>query len=140
MEDESIRKKIRKEKYVTETVGLPTLNDILEELAKPGRDPREQFENIAFKDGIEKMEDLEPGMTLPGVVTNIVAFRRFRGHRCSPGRPRSREPDGRSLCKGSQRCGQSISEGQRHGVGCGYQKKADLPFIEISEGRLRQKP
>ena len=77
MEDESIRGKIRKEKYVTETVGLPTLNDILKELAKPGRDPREQFENIAFRDGIEKMEDLEPGMTLPGVVTNIVAFGAF---------------------------------------------------------------
>ncbi len=77
MEDESIRGKIRKEKYVTETVGLPTLNDILKELAKPGRDPREQFENVAFKDGIEKIEDLEPGMTLPGVVTNIVAFGAF---------------------------------------------------------------
>ncbi|MCF8128989.1 MAG: RNA-binding transcriptional accessory protein, partial [Deltaproteobacteria bacterium] len=77
MENEGIRGKIRKEQYVTETVGLPTLNDILKELAKPGRDPREQFENIAFKDGIEKMEDLEPGMTLPGVVTNIVAFGAF---------------------------------------------------------------
>ena len=77
VENETIRKKIHKEKYVTETVGLPTLNDILSELAKPGRDPREQFENIAFKEGIEKMEDLEPGMTLPGVVTNIVAFGAF---------------------------------------------------------------
>ena len=77
MENEGIRKKISKEKYVTETVGLPTLNDILKELAKPGRDPREQFENIAFKDGIEKIGDLEPGMTLPGVITNIVAFGAF---------------------------------------------------------------
>jgi uncharacterized protein len=77
MENEGIRKKISKEKYVSETVGLPTLNDILEELAKPGRDPREQFENVAFKDGIEKIGDLEPGMTLPGVVTNIVAFGAF---------------------------------------------------------------
>ena len=77
MENESIRKKISKEKYVTETVGLPTLNDILKELAKPGRDPRDQFENIAFKDGIEKIEDLEPGMTLPGIITNIVAFGAF---------------------------------------------------------------
>jgi protein Tex len=77
MENESLRGKIRKEKYVTETVGLPTLNDILEELAKPGRDPREQFENVAFKKGIDKIEDLEPGMTLPGVVTNIVAFGAF---------------------------------------------------------------
>lgn len=77
MENETIRKKIHKEKYVTETVGLPTLNDILTELAKPGRDPREQFENIAFKEGIEKIEHLEPGMTLPGVITNIVAFGAF---------------------------------------------------------------
>ena len=77
MENEAIRKRIHKEKYVTETVGLPTLNDILEELAKPGRDPREKFENIVFKEGIEKMEDLEPGMNLPGVVTNITAFGAF---------------------------------------------------------------
>ncbi len=77
MENEAIRKKIQKEKYVSETVGLPTLDDILEELAKPGRDPRKQFENIAFKDGVEKIEDLEPGMTLPGVITNIVAFGAF---------------------------------------------------------------
>jgi len=77
MENDSIRGKIRKEQYVTETVGLPTLTDILKELAKPGRDPREQFENIAFKDGVDKIEDLEPGMTLPGVVTNIVAFGAF---------------------------------------------------------------
>jgi len=77
MENEAVRKKIHKEKYVTETIGLPTLNDILEELAKPGRDPREQFENIAFKDGIEKIEDLEAGMSLPGVVTNITAFGAF---------------------------------------------------------------
>ena len=77
MEDEGIRKRISKEKYVSETVGLPTLNDILKELAKPGRDPREQFENIAFMDGIEKIGDLEPGMTLPGVITNIVAFGAF---------------------------------------------------------------
>ena len=77
MENEAIRKKIHKEKYVTETVGLPTLDDILEELAKPGRDPREKFENIAFKEGIEKIEDLEPGMNLPGVITNITAFGAF---------------------------------------------------------------
>ncbi len=77
MENEGIRKKISKEKYVTETVGLPTLTDILKELAKPGRDPRDQFENIAFKNGIEKIEDLEPGMTLPGVITNVVAFGAF---------------------------------------------------------------
>jgi len=77
MEDENIRRKISKEKYLSKTIGLPTLNDIVKELAKPGRDPRAQFENVAFKDGIEKIEDLEPGMTLPGVITNIVAFGAF---------------------------------------------------------------
>ncbi len=77
MENEKTRRKIRKEKYVSETVGLPTLTDILRELAKPGRDPRKKFENVTFKDGIEKMEDLEKGMSLPGIVTNIVAFGAF---------------------------------------------------------------
>ena len=63
--------------YVTETVGLPTLRDILEELAKPGRDPREKLEAFAFADGIESIDDLQPGMKLPGIVTNITAFGAF---------------------------------------------------------------
>jgi uncharacterized protein len=53
---------------------LPTLQDILAELAKPGRDPRQQFEAFSFKDGVDKVEDLQPGMKLPGVVTNVTAF------------------------------------------------------------------
>ena len=69
-----IRKRIDITKYVTDTVGLPTLKDIMEELAKPGRDPREKFEEFAFADGVEKIEDLHSGMTLPGIVTNITAF------------------------------------------------------------------
>ena len=59
------------------SVGLPTLNDILAELAKPGRDPRQQFEAFAFQAGVEKMEDLKPGMKLPGIVTNVTAFGAF---------------------------------------------------------------
>jgi len=55
-------------------VGLPTLNDILSELSKPGRDPREQFEIFRFAEGVEKIEDVKPGMKLPGIVTNITAF------------------------------------------------------------------
>jgi uncharacterized protein len=55
-------------------VGLPTLNDILSELSKPGRDPREQFEVFRFVEGVEKIEDVKPGMKLPGIVTNITAF------------------------------------------------------------------
>lgn len=74
MRDEKLRKKINPAKYVSDQVGLPTLNDILAELAKPGRDPREQFEVIRFAEGIEKIEDVKPGMKLPGIVTNITAF------------------------------------------------------------------
>ena len=59
---------------MTEAVGLPTLNDILSELAKPGRDPREPFESFAFIDGIEKIEDVKSGMKLPGIITNVTAF------------------------------------------------------------------
>jgi len=72
-----IRNQIDVKKYVTDSVGIPTLNDILDELAKPGRDPREKFEAFSFADGIEKIEDLRPGMKLPGIVTNITAFGAF---------------------------------------------------------------
>ncbi|HWH69705.1 MAG TPA: helix-hairpin-helix domain-containing protein, partial [Candidatus Sulfotelmatobacter sp.] len=72
-----LRQKIQLQRYVTESVGLPTLNDILSELAKPGRDPRQQFEVFAFLQGVEKMEDLKLGMKLPGIVTNVTAFGAF---------------------------------------------------------------
>lgn len=75
--DSALRQKIQPQKYVSEAVGLPTLNDIISELAKPGRDPRRQFEAFAFKEGVEKVEDLQPGMKLPGVVTNVTAFGAF---------------------------------------------------------------
>jgi uncharacterized protein len=74
---EELRKKIDLNKYVTDTVGLPTLKDIVAELAKPGRDPREKFEAFSFAEGIEKIEDVKPGMKLPGVVTNVTAFGAF---------------------------------------------------------------
>ncbi len=77
MRDAALRERIDPQKYVSEAVGLPTLRDILDELARPGRDPREQFEAFAFKEGIEKLEDLEPGMVLPGIVTNVTAFGAF---------------------------------------------------------------
>lgn len=72
-----LRDRIDLKQYITETVGLPTLNDILSELAKPGRDPREPFETFAFAEGVEKMEDLHAGMRLPGIVTNLTAFGAF---------------------------------------------------------------
>jgi len=72
-----LRQLIKPEKYVTDTIGLPTLHDILAELAKPGRDPREKFEVFSFAEGVEKMEDLKIGMVLPGIVTNITNFGAF---------------------------------------------------------------
>ena len=74
---DELRSLIDLSKYVTDSVGLPTLNDILKELAKPGRDPRERFETFSFTDGVGKMEDLQTGMKLPGIVTNITAFGAF---------------------------------------------------------------
>jgi uncharacterized protein len=75
--DGGLRKKIKLENYVTEKVGLPTLNDIIAELAKPGRDPRQKFETFSFAEGVSKPEDLKPGMKLPGIVTNVTAFGAF---------------------------------------------------------------
>jgi uncharacterized protein len=77
MRDESLRSKIDLEKYKTESVGLPTLRDIMSELAKPGRDPREKFEAFSFAEGVNKLDDLEVGMKLPGIVTNVTAFGAF---------------------------------------------------------------
>ena len=77
MRDGTLRARIRPEKYVTPEVGLPTLNDILAELAKPGRDPRDKFEAFSFTEGVNKPGDLRPGMKLPGIVTNVTAFGAF---------------------------------------------------------------
>ncbi|MGO8991228.1 MAG: Tex family protein [bacterium] len=74
MRDEKVRERIDLKQYISEKVGLPTLNDILSELSKPGRDPREQFEAFRFAEGVEKIEDVRPGMKLPGIVTNLTAF------------------------------------------------------------------
>lgn len=73
IESQSLRKSVDLKKYVTATIGLPTLTDILNELEKPGRDPREALEEFAFAD-VHKIEDLHVGMVLPGIVTNITAF------------------------------------------------------------------
>jgi uncharacterized protein len=77
MQDEGLRKKINLKNYITDNVGLPTLNDIISELSKPGRDPREKFEIFSFEEGINSMEDLKVGMKLPGIVTNITNFGAF---------------------------------------------------------------
>jgi protein Tex len=70
-------KAIRPDKFVTDTVGLPTITDILKELEKPGRDPRPAFTTATFAEGVEKIADLKPGMVLEGQVTNVAAFGAF---------------------------------------------------------------
>jgi len=77
LKEDALRGQIDKKRYVTDKVGMPTLQDILTELAKPGRDPRKHFENVAFAEGLKSISDLQPGMTLQGVVTNVAAFGAF---------------------------------------------------------------
>ncbi|MDA3798269.1 MAG: Tex family protein [Kiritimatiellae bacterium] len=76
-ENNEITKSIDLKQYVTDQIGLPTLNDIIKELAKPGRDPRKKFEAFAYEETVQKMEDLTPGMKLPGIVTNVTNFGAF---------------------------------------------------------------
>jgi uncharacterized protein len=77
MQKADLRQKLDLKKYVSEEVGLPTLQDIMNELAKPGRDPRKQFEVFNFAEGVNDMKDLTVGMKLPGIVTNVTAFGAF---------------------------------------------------------------
>lgn len=70
-------KQIRLDQYRTDTIGMPTLKDILKELANPGRDPRKKFKTFKFDDTIHDIKDLVPGMTVPGIVTNVTAFGAF---------------------------------------------------------------
>ena len=75
--DASLRKKIERKKYITESVGQFTIDDILKELEKPGRDPRARAEEFRFDDNIKTIEDVKPGMIVPGIVTNITNFGAF---------------------------------------------------------------
>ncbi|HPF22099.1 MAG TPA: Tex family protein [Hyphomonas sp.] len=75
--DKAFLSKLKPEAFVDETFGLPTVKDILKELEKPGRDPRPEFKTATFKDGVEQVSDLKPGMRLEGVVTNVTAFGAF---------------------------------------------------------------
>ena len=74
IKDKELRSKINIEKYVTDTVGLPTLNDIMKELDKPGRDPRQLIKVFEFDKNVKTIDDLREGMELPGIVTNITNF------------------------------------------------------------------
>ena len=77
MKQETVRKQIDVRRYVSDSTGLPTLTDIMAELAKPGRDPRAEFAVFAFAEGVNSVEDLQPGMKLPGIVTNVTKFGAF---------------------------------------------------------------
>ena len=77
LDDEKLRQHIDLSVYVTEKVGMPTLTDIMDELAKPGRDPRKEFEGPSFAEGITQIGDLRPGMRIPGVITNVTTFGAF---------------------------------------------------------------
>jgi uncharacterized protein len=77
MKDAGVRAKIDVSRYVSDQVGRPTLEDILAELAKPGRDPRREFEAIEFAKGINQISDLRTGMKMPGIITNVTAFGAF---------------------------------------------------------------
>lgn len=77
MTSAELRKKVDLKKYVSDEVGLPTLKDIMDELDKPGRDPRDQFEAVQFQEGVNEITDLKAGMKLPGVITNITKFGAF---------------------------------------------------------------
>ncbi|MDY0870445.1 Tex family protein [Dongia rigui] len=75
--DTKLLKSLRPEEFTDETFGVPTVTDIIKELEKPGRDPRPEFKTATFKEGVEEMKDLQPGMMLEGVVTNVAAFGAF---------------------------------------------------------------
>jgi len=75
--DVTLTQKIDLKRYISSEVGLPTLIDIIEELKKPGRDPREQFQTAAFREDIRELTDLKEGMILQGIVTNVTAFGAF---------------------------------------------------------------
>lgn len=74
IKEDRLRSRINLQQYVVDDIGLPTLNDIVKELAKPGRDPRTQFEVFKFEESVMHPEDLKPGMKLPGIVTNVTKF------------------------------------------------------------------
>lgn len=77
IEKEELRKNINPREFITDSAGLPTISDILQELSKPGRDPREQFDLFEFDKNINSIADLRPGMVLNGIVSNITAFGAF---------------------------------------------------------------
>jgi uncharacterized protein len=77
MQQPELRKRIDLQRYVTDQVGMPTLTDIIQELEKPSRDPRTQIEEFHFDESVHTIDDLQVGMVLPGIITNIANFGAF---------------------------------------------------------------
>ncbi|MBU1566308.1 MAG: RNA-binding transcriptional accessory protein [Proteobacteria bacterium] len=77
LQSEAVRQSIDLKRYIDDSVGLPTLIDIMAELAKPGRDPRQSFEQFRFAEGLRSMDDLHEGMRLPAIITNVTKFGAF---------------------------------------------------------------
>jgi len=75
--EKNLRKEVKLQKYISDDVGLPTLQDILAELDKPGLDPRGEAKNFEFENSVNKIGDLKEGMILPGIVTNVTNFGAF---------------------------------------------------------------
>ncbi|MEU9777124.1 Tex family protein, partial [Streptomyces sp. NPDC047968] len=101
--DTAVLRSLRPSDYVDDTFGLPTVTDILRELEKPGRDPRPAFRTAAFKEGVEKIGDLAPGMVLEGVVTNVAAFGAFVRRGCRPDQAQRLPHAPRRRCRRPQR-------------------------------------
>lgn len=77
IKDQTVRDQVKIDNYISDEVGLPTLRDIMEELTKPGRDPRAEFSAFSFAEGVNDIKDLHEGMRLPGIVTNVTKFGAF---------------------------------------------------------------
>ncbi|MEA3296508.1 MAG: Tex family protein [candidate division Zixibacteria bacterium] len=77
MQNDDLRQRVNLGCYVSDKVGMPTLQDIMDELARPGRDPRDDYETFSYDESVNKIEDLKAGMKLPGIVTNVTAFGAF---------------------------------------------------------------
>ena len=112
--DASISGQIDPQQYLSDTVGLPTLLDIIAELTRPGRDPRQEFEPFHFAEGVNKIEDLSAGMKLPGVVTNVTDFGAFVDVGVHQGRTGAHQPIGGPLCE------KSFGRCQSSAAGVGY--------------------
>ena len=129
--DDNLRKRIEIHKYVTETVGLPTLTDIMNELAKPGRDPREKFEVFAFAEGGEQAGGPACGHETPRNRHEHHRVRGVRGHRSASGRPCAYQPTRGQVREKSGGCGEGWPEGDGDCHGGRYGAPPNIPFSEV---------